>query len=731
MYCRHCGNEIEDDSRFCPYCGREVRTVAGTEEATVSTNVPNEQEAEQTPPPRKTKRKGVKKLVLAASIVLGLVTLGVGISALANNVKVNKKSSSESIKATATPTPTKAPTKAPTKTPTPTKVPTINDVAMLIYGAPVELGTEHKVVRIQLVENDYDGKISLVYEIEDTSIVSCEWGEWAKDNTIPLRIYPVGIGETTIKISLADSNVYKEIRVISNYDPAMEAVADAGYTFSEFTKEMYAKASVNVRNLPSTDGKKLGSLEEGEVVKVLGQCNETSWYRIVYNGQSAYVSGNYLLEKEISEEPEATATPKSTEKAKATATPKPTEKPKATATPKPSAGTYTKTSVLTGKKISANAGTGTVVYMEEGRADELILVPDFAAWNEGKFTGSSESRTTYMSFQRRAGKTPGLDVAEAYIELLKDKYGFSVKQTADQDPDWIGEFKYAWECTKNGLTMEVSLFGLTEMPEYFTFKCTKDFLFIDLGDRLSGNSKRVDVSGMNAKGTPTTYAVTTICDVINEFPTVRTSDWTDNHYIGFVLSTDYEKGKVLNYSEFEKYNVLTAYKCYGEFRYASGDAGYVSTHEQFADQIEDMKVEILDTKNGYPAVYFYAQIVDDAYTRYYIEGICAPGEDDILPTTSSDSGSAGGGSYDSGYTGSVPSYGGTKDCIYCENGYVDCMTCNGKGSYTCKVCKGVGSVSHYGYTSDCGCTNGIQYCTNPYCNGGKKKCNICGGRGYN
>lgn len=730
MYCRHCGNEIEDDSRFCPYCGEEVKVVGGKEESISSTNVPNEEEAEQVPPPRKTKRKGVKKLVLAASIVLGLATLGVGISALANNVKVNKKSSSESIKATATPTPTKAPTKAPTKTPTPTKVPTINDVAMLIYGAPVELETEHKVVRIQLVENDYDGKLSLVFEIEDTSIVSCEWGEWAKDNTIPLRIYPEGIGETTIKISLADSNVYKEIRVISNYDPAMEAVADAGYTFSEFTKEMYAKASVNVRNLPSTDGKKLGGLEEGEVVKVLGQCNETSWYRIVYNGQSAYVSGNYLLEKEISEEPEATATPKPTEKAKATATPKPTGKPKATATPKPSVGTYTKKSVLTGKTISANPGTGTVVYMEEGRADESVIVPDFEAWNEGMFTGSSESRTTYMSFQKRAGKTPDLDVAEAYIKLLKDEYGFSVKQTADQDPDWIGDFEYIWECTKNGVTMEISLFGLTEMPEYFTFECTKDFLFIDLGNRLSENNEKVNVNGMNAKGTPKTYSVTTTCAVLDGFAAINTSTWIDNHLMGFVLSPDYEKGKILDQSEFEKYSMLTAYKCYAEFIYASGDKGFISTHEDFEDQIEDIKVEILDTKNGYPAVYFYAQIVDDAYTRYYIEGILAPGEDDIMPTTSSGDGSAGSGSYDSGYTGSVPSYGGTSDCIYCENGYVDCMTCNGKGSYTCKVCKGVGSVSHYGYTSDCSCTNGIQYCTNPYCNGGKKKCNICGGRGY-
>ncbi len=429
------------------------------------------------------------------------------------------------------------------------------------------------------------------------------------------------------------------------------------------------------------------------------------------------------------EKPKSTATPTPTEKPKSTVTPKPTEKPKPTATPKPAAGTYTKKSVLTGKTISADAGTGTVVYMEEGRADESVLVPDFEAWNEGKFTGKSESRTTYMSFQRKAGKTPGLDVAEAYIKLLKDEYGFSVKQTVDQGPDWIGKFEYIWECTKNGFTMEVSLFGLTEMPEYFTFECTKDFLFVDSGERLSGNNEKVDVSGMNAKGTPKTYSVTTTCAVMDGFAAINTSTWIDNHLMGFVLSPDYEKGKILDQSEFEKYNMLTAYKCYAEFIYASGDKGFISTHEDFEDQIEDIKVEILDTKNGYPAVYFYAQIVDDAYTRYYIEGILAPGEDDIMPSTSSGGDASGGVSSDGGYIGSVPSVGTTK-CTYCEYGYVDCMACNGNGSYTCKVCKGVGSVSHYGYTSDCSCTNGIQYCTNPYCNGGKKKCNICGGRGY-
>ena len=36
------------------------------------------------------------------------------------------------------------------------------------------------------------------------------------------------------------------------------AAAEAGYTCTEMTQTMYAKSAVNVRDLPSTDGKKIG-----------------------------------------------------------------------------------------------------------------------------------------------------------------------------------------------------------------------------------------------------------------------------------------------------------------------------------------------------------------------------------------------------------------------------------------------------------------------------------------
>ena len=57
---------------------------------------------------------------------------------------------------------------------------------------------------------------------------------------------------------------------------------------------MYAQKTVNMRNMPNADSEKLGGLSTNDEVKVTGQCVETSWYRIEYNGGVAYVSNSYL-----------------------------------------------------------------------------------------------------------------------------------------------------------------------------------------------------------------------------------------------------------------------------------------------------------------------------------------------------------------------------------------------------------------------------------------------------
>lgn len=66
------------------------------------------------------------------------------------------------------------------------------------------------------------------------------------------------------------------------------------YSYSEMSAVMYVVKAVNVRDMPSTDGQKLGALKAAQEVTVTGQCKETSWYRIDYNGQVGYVSNNYI-----------------------------------------------------------------------------------------------------------------------------------------------------------------------------------------------------------------------------------------------------------------------------------------------------------------------------------------------------------------------------------------------------------------------------------------------------
>lgn len=73
----------------------------------------------------------------------------------------------------------------------------------------------------------------------------------------------------------------------------------ATYTYADTTATMYAKSAVNVRDLPSTDGNKVGALTTNQETTVTGKCNETGWYRISYNGTDAYVSNNYLSDTKV------------------------------------------------------------------------------------------------------------------------------------------------------------------------------------------------------------------------------------------------------------------------------------------------------------------------------------------------------------------------------------------------------------------------------------------------
>lgn len=79
-----------------------------------------------------------------------------------------------------------------------------------------------------------------------------------------------------------------------------EAVEETpAFTYTDVSATKYAQQSVNVRSLPNTDGEQLGALSLNQEVTVTGQCNETSWYRIDFNGTVGYVSNNYLGDAKV------------------------------------------------------------------------------------------------------------------------------------------------------------------------------------------------------------------------------------------------------------------------------------------------------------------------------------------------------------------------------------------------------------------------------------------------
>ena len=81
-------------------------------------------------------------------------------------------------------------------------------------------------------------------------------------------------------------------------EPVAEEPASP-YSYTELSQTMYAQSTVNVRDLPEQTGEKLGSLTTNQEVTVTGQCNETGWYKISYNGDEGFVSDSYLGSEKV------------------------------------------------------------------------------------------------------------------------------------------------------------------------------------------------------------------------------------------------------------------------------------------------------------------------------------------------------------------------------------------------------------------------------------------------
>ncbi|MBO5342335.1 MAG: SH3 domain-containing protein [Lachnospiraceae bacterium] len=81
-------------------------------------------------------------------------------------------------------------------------------------------------------------------------------------------------------------------------DTSEEIAETPAYTVTDMEKTMYAQRSVNVRTGPTTDYEKLGALNTNDEIKVTGQ-SDNGWYRIEYNGNTGFVSNNYLGDAKV------------------------------------------------------------------------------------------------------------------------------------------------------------------------------------------------------------------------------------------------------------------------------------------------------------------------------------------------------------------------------------------------------------------------------------------------
>ena len=97
--------------------------------------------------------------------------------------------------------------------------------------------------------------------------------------------------ETTSKIEI-ESEVETETETETESE-----IEKIQYTYTAMDATMYTTSVLNVRDLPSTDGEKLGELAKNEAIKVTGKCNETGWYRIAYNQSEGYVSNAYVVKE--------------------------------------------------------------------------------------------------------------------------------------------------------------------------------------------------------------------------------------------------------------------------------------------------------------------------------------------------------------------------------------------------------------------------------------------------
>lgn len=387
------------------------------------------------------------------------------------------------------------------------------------------------------------------------------------------------------------------------------------------------------------------------------------------------------------------------------------------------------TSLLTGEKLTATPGGATLLVKKEQYLDEVLALPEFGSYC-GEANGFSEMYLydTVGTYSKKSGyENSDIEadrlIIESYLDLLEEKYNFSVEMTNSSPPDkWLGQFIYGWLCTHNGGEGEIfiSYSGIVGYTNYLemTYYSTMEFIETD----SSGN--------LLTEASAEVKSYTLIPEYSTRFGNSYTllEEWEKDESLWLIVNTDmFSAGDTITLKDFKDASPYANQgNCYFAFqRYLN----ILDTSTEEIGHFKDLKAELLYDSNGYPALYFYAQIYDGAKTLYHLEGITAPGDYDVRQDNSGNSGGGNsGGATNSGGVPSVTVPGvGETDCAFCDDGYQECHFCT-NGFTSCTLCHGTGTYSNYGERVDCSCLAGKTECT--FCNGkGATRCTYCNGTG--
>lgn len=159
-----------------------------------------------------------------------------------------------------------------------------------ISTKPVEIVETEKVVEPEQIETE------AILESEETANEELSTEEISTETTDEIESAEAELTEEEIAyINSDDYNTAEEVTEPVNEQPE-QTVAD--YVVEPITATMYATQSVNVRDLPTTEGNKVGSKSYAEAVEVTGKVTSYKgesclWYQ---TSDGTFVSGNYLTD---------------------------------------------------------------------------------------------------------------------------------------------------------------------------------------------------------------------------------------------------------------------------------------------------------------------------------------------------------------------------------------------------------------------------------------------------